>query len=665
MKTIVRLYDDVSLARDTVQDLTDAGFDQEKITLMAYDPYGDYAGYVDQTAGGTQDVGQEAAVGAGIGALIGGIGGLLLGMGALTLTGIGPILAAGPIAAALLGAGTGATVGGLIGLLMEGDVDEESAGLYAEGVRRGGTLVIVQTDDQDQKRAERILDERGAVNLKERSAGWRERGWMGYSPQDQAYSPDEVELERNFYTFEPVYREHFERTYAGQGRPYAGYEPAYYYGYDLVARRGYYDREWLDIEPEARSEWERQVTGGWEDVRSAVRHAWEEARQAVHLYEEGEWEDFEDLRDEFYEHYATHYTDRGYPFDRYEIAYRYGYDLATDERYYEQDWDQIKDEARRKWEAQGVGAWADFREAVQHAWEVVSEDLVFEDDFDYFDEDFQSHFQTTYGSSGNRYEHYLPAYRYGYDLATDESFRDRDWDDMEPEIRDNWERQEGGVWDDFKSAVHYAWVEVRNAFDRAEDYASYDHDFRRHYQSNYSTSGYPYERYESAYRYGYDLSTDERYRGRQWSEIETEARGAWDEETEGPWEEFKDAVRHAWSQVTTALSGDREAKTNGNGCCECEDFDMDFRRHYQVTYANSGYPYNRFEYAYHYGCELGNDTRFRGNTWQEVENEARRDWERRGEGPWDDFRDAVRQGWRQVQGVLGLDDGGEYRYGKS
>jgi hypothetical protein len=55
-------------------------------------------------------------------------------------------------------------------------------------------------------------------------------------------------------------------------------------------------------------------------------------------------------------------------------------------------------------------------------------------DFNTYDDRFRTHFQSNY-TSDYTYEQVQPAYRYGYDLATDERYMDRDWDDVEPEAR--------------------------------------------------------------------------------------------------------------------------------------------------------------------------------------------------------------------------------------
>ena len=134
---------------------------------------------------------------AGIGAAIGGVGGLLLSAaGLLTLPVIGPVLAAGPIAAALTGAGVGAAAGGLIGALTEAGIPEEDAKYYAEGVRRGDVLVTVRTSGMLADRARDILDQHHAVNVNERVSKWKERGWSGWTQAGQPLSEDELRRER-------------------------------------------------------------------------------------------------------------------------------------------------------------------------------------------------------------------------------------------------------------------------------------------------------------------------------------------------------------------------------------------------------------------------------------------------------------------------------------
>jgi uncharacterized protein (TIGR02271 family) len=94
---------------------------------------------------------------------------------------------------------------------------------------------------------------------------------------------------------------------------------------------------------------------------------------------------------------------------------------------------------------------------------------------------------------------------------------------------------------------------VRRTDVEIEHMGSSDHymeDWRSHYNTNYANSGYTFEQYTPAYRYGYNLANNDQYRGRSWSEIEADARVHWEERNPGTWENFKDSIRNAWERVT-------------------------------------------------------------------------------------------------------------------
>jgi uncharacterized protein (TIGR02271 family) len=83
----------------------------------------------------------------------------------------------------------------------------------------------------------------------------------------------------------------------------------------------------------------------------------------------------------------------------------------------------------------------------------------------------------------------------------------------------------------------------------ARGFATYEADFRRHYTAAAGSRGQAYEHWAPAYRYGYTLAGDPRYRGRDWAAIEAEARRDWEQQHRGTWEEMKDAIRYAWDRV--------------------------------------------------------------------------------------------------------------------
>jgi hypothetical protein len=102
---------------------------------------------------------EGVATGAGAGAAAGGVLGWLVGIGALMIPGIGPLVAAGPIVAALAGAGAGGATGGLVGGLIGAGIPEIEAKRYAGRIREGGYLISVHCDDRDwSKRAGEILE---------------------------------------------------------------------------------------------------------------------------------------------------------------------------------------------------------------------------------------------------------------------------------------------------------------------------------------------------------------------------------------------------------------------------------------------------------------------------------------------------------------------------
>src|SRR5206468_9674400 len=118
-----------------------------------------------------------AATGAVTGGVVGGAAGLAASLMGLAIPGIGPIIAAGPIVAALTGAGVGAVAGGLIGGLTDLGVSEEHAQYYAESVRRGGALVTVPSDAARTDELTRTMQRHGATDNNKRPETWRTSGW--------------------------------------------------------------------------------------------------------------------------------------------------------------------------------------------------------------------------------------------------------------------------------------------------------------------------------------------------------------------------------------------------------------------------------------------------------------------------------------------------------
>jgi hypothetical protein len=108
------------------------------------------------------------------------------------------VVAAGWLASTALGAVVGGTAGGLIGALTAAGVSKEDAHAYAEGIRRGGTLVTARVPDLDRAKSEAILN-RASVNIQDRGTAYRQAGWKEFDASGTPYTADQVRRERELY----------------------------------------------------------------------------------------------------------------------------------------------------------------------------------------------------------------------------------------------------------------------------------------------------------------------------------------------------------------------------------------------------------------------------------------------------------------------------------
>lgn len=148
------IYRTLSSADHATDTLVRAGFPPSDISALLPDNLGS------RQIGTTKatKAPEGAATGAGSGAVLGGALGLLAGIGALAIPGVGPLIAAGPIMAALAGVGVGGAVGGFTGALIGLGIPEYEAKRYEGRVQRGGILLSVHCDTSEAiKRAKDIM----------------------------------------------------------------------------------------------------------------------------------------------------------------------------------------------------------------------------------------------------------------------------------------------------------------------------------------------------------------------------------------------------------------------------------------------------------------------------------------------------------------------------
>lgn len=179
MKTIVGLYTQFEHANQAVKAFEEAGFDRQGMSILAREKViKENAAEEEVTA---REVGKSAGAGILGGGVVGGLLGLLVGVGSVTIPGVGPAFAAGSLATALgsaaAGAGAGIATGGIIGALLQLSIPEDEANVYAEGVKRGGVLLVVQVDENREEEARRIMQSTDPLDEEELRAAWQEEGW--------------------------------------------------------------------------------------------------------------------------------------------------------------------------------------------------------------------------------------------------------------------------------------------------------------------------------------------------------------------------------------------------------------------------------------------------------------------------------------------------------
>ena len=201
MRTITALFDTYDHAASAVRSLKDAGISSADISIVANNVAGEIR-YEDD-----MDAEEGAAAGAGVGAVAGGGAGLLAGLGTIAIPGIGPVVAGGWLLAtavgALAGAAVGGAAGGLLGALANAGGPEETAHVYAEGVRRGGTLVSVRAEDTRADSVAAILQNAAGVDLDRRRSDYLAEGWRGFDEEAPAYSEEQIRDYRTTYGYVP------------------------------------------------------------------------------------------------------------------------------------------------------------------------------------------------------------------------------------------------------------------------------------------------------------------------------------------------------------------------------------------------------------------------------------------------------------------------------
>ncbi|MFT9850550.1 general stress protein [Aneurinibacillus sp. REN35] len=159
-RTLVGVFHTRDNATKVVEALKVMGYRPEDISVIVKDR--SEIRSIEKAAG--TKVNEGLATGAVTGGMLGGLTGLLVGIGALTIPGIGPIVAAGPIATTLGGAALGASALGLMGALIGMGIPENEARDYEKHVKNGDILVLVNAHDQQARQIMQTFRDHGTLN---------------------------------------------------------------------------------------------------------------------------------------------------------------------------------------------------------------------------------------------------------------------------------------------------------------------------------------------------------------------------------------------------------------------------------------------------------------------------------------------------------------------
>lgn len=304
---------------------------------------------------------------------------------------------------------------------MFGMEDTEKHGdLYSEAVRRGSIVLTVSADSEaDLDRAADIMSRHDPIDIDERSTMWRSQGWSGYDASAPMLTEEEIQKERSSYA---------QARSTGMG------------------------------------------TTGKTTEETKIPVVQEELKVGKRAVQRGGVRVFQRVKE-------TPVTENVNLREEHVVVERH----AVDQPATEADLAAFKEgtvEMREMGEEPVVEKSARVVEEVVVGKEVTEETAKIEDTVRSTDvqveqlgagttaddSDFRRHWQTAYGTSGGRYEDYDAAYRYGSTLSGSERFKNYRWDDMEPDVRRDWESSHPeSTWDKVKDAVRYGAERVKGS----------------------------------------------------------------------------------------------------------------------------------------------------------------------------------------------------------
>lgn len=304
-------------------------------------------------------------------------------------------------------------------------VPENDAGIYAEGVQRGGSLVYLRTSDARAEEAADIMARFSFVDIDERAELWRRDGWSSFDLESRPFEEDLTEEEEKIFATEKVVEERavVEEREIPETAKFEAAEEELLIGKREVDAGGVRVKSYVTETPV-----EEDVTLREEHVVVERHQVDRPLRDDSHVFEEREVE-FSETREEPMVAKTAHVTE--------EVI------VSKD---VEEHTETIRDTLRR----QDV--------QIEH----IDESVAMNPRLDRYNNDFRAHFDENYATAGDYgYEDYAIGYRYGASLGEDPGYRGKDWQHVESHARTQWDERNKGTWEKFKDSVRYGWQKVR------------------------------------------------------------------------------------------------------------------------------------------------------------------------------------------------------------
>ncbi|HEU4852656.1 MAG TPA: YsnF/AvaK domain-containing protein [Telluria sp.] len=312
--------------------------------------------------------------------------------------------------------------------------------VYSEAVTRGNTVLIVQVKTRDEiERAADLVEACGPIDIDEQQTQWKSSGWTGAPVTGRVAMHESVSMQSAPGSAQSA--SDSAQSSSGSAQLSSG---------STQTASGGSQQYMAGADTSQRSDVRRAIPVIEEDLKVGKRTV---ERGGVRVFQrviETPISEDVSLREEHVK-VERHAVDK--PVDPEDLkAFK-----ETSFEMRESAEEAVVSKTARVVEEVVIG-----KEATQHTEHITDKVRRTQVDVEKFGADddaaFRSHWTSNLAGSGRTYDEYAPAYRYGYSMHGDDTYRGRSWDDVEPTLRRDWEtRNPGSAWEHFKAAVRHGW----------------------------------------------------------------------------------------------------------------------------------------------------------------------------------------------------------------